>query len=196
MFFFTPLRLIASLMGLIVIGVPTAAIVFFLLAVAGSPGTCESREQPVAVTDEFAASFQAKWDQLEATLDSGQPSTFVFTQDEATSRARQWVEEHDAPVSDLLICFRTGDGSASAKIDVPFLPGDVDVLVHGTLILTGDRPEAEIDDLEIGGMPSFLSDMTKGFINGLIDDEAEKILLGHDYGLAFGEGEATISGQP
>ena len=193
---FTPLRLITTILGLVVIGLPLAAFAFFLLAIVGSPGACDTQGRTVAFSPEAAGSFQGKWDQLNATLDAGQVSTIVVDESEATSRAQLWIEEHDAPISDLLLCFNTGGGSASAKVDIPFFPGDVDVLVRGTLLLTGERPEAQIDDIEMGGLPGFLTDIAERFVNRVIDDQTEDIILTHDYGLAFGEGAATISGQP
>jgi hypothetical protein len=192
----TPLRLIGSLLALVVIGGPLAALALFLTAVVASPGTCKSGAGPIEPSLQLAVSFQQKWDQLNNTLDAGQVSSVTFTDDEATSRARLWVVEHDLPVSELFVCFAPEGGSASAKVDVPFVPGDVDVLVDGTLILTGDRPEADIQDIEVGGLPGPLADLGESIVDDLIDDQAEKLELDHDYGISFGPGEMTVSGQP
>ena len=191
-----PLRLLAWAFALVVIGTPLAALALFLLAVTGSPGSCEADDRAITISPELAASFQAKWDQLDATLDAGQVSTIVFDESEATSRARQWIEEHDLPASDVYICFEAQRGSASGKVDVPFFPGDVDVLIRGTLDLTGTRPEIEIEEIKAGGLPGPLTTLMKGSVIELIDDETKDLTLGHDYGIAFGDGEATISGQP
>lgn len=193
---FSLLRLFAWLLALVAVGTPLAAVAFFLLAIVGSPGSCEAGDQPIAVSLEAAATFQTKLDQLNDALEAGQVSTVVFDESEATSHARLWVEEHDAPVSDLLICFSADGGSASAKVDVPFFPGDVDVLIRGTMILTDVHPEADIDEIKVGGLPGPLTDLVEGFVNDLIEDQTEEIELSHDYGLTFGEGEITISGQP
>lgn len=192
----TPLRLAGTLLSLVVIGLPLAAVAVFLLAIIGSPGACDTQGRMVIISPQRAQTFEGKWRQLNATLDAGQVSTFVVDEGEATSRARAWIEEHDAPISDLLLCFNEDGGSASAKVDVPFFPGDVDILVRGTLLLTGERPEAAITDIEMGGLPGFLTDIPERFVNRLIDDQTEDVVLTHDYGLAFSEGEATISGQP
>lgn len=191
-----PLRLLAWLLALVVVGAPLAAVALFFLAIVGSPGSCQSEGRPVAFTLEAAASFQTKWDQLNATLDAGQVSTVVFNESEATSRARLWVDDHDVAVSDLFICFSAEGGSASGKVDVPFFPGDADVLIRGTMDLTGEHPEADIEEIEVGGLPGPVSNLVEGFINGLIEDQTDEIELDHDYGLTFGEGELTISGQP
>ncbi|MEX0785580.1 MAG: hypothetical protein WD939_02990 [Dehalococcoidia bacterium] len=192
----SPLRILAALLSVIVVGTPIAAFAFFLMAIIGDPGTCASGERTITVSPEAAASFQAKWDELDASLDAGQAASTTVTEDEATSRARAWLEERDAPISEALLCFSADGGSASAKVDVPFFPGDVDVLVRGTLLLTGEQPQAQIDDIEMGGMPGFMTEIAERFINRVIDNQTDDLALEHDYGLAFDEGEATVGGQP
>lgn len=191
-----PLRLLALLLGLIVIGVPLVVLILFILAVTGSPGSCVPDGRTITISPAGAASFQTKWEQLDAALDAGQVSTVVFDDSETTSRARQWIDEHDVPASDVYICFEAGRGSGSAKIDVPFFPGDVDVLVHGTLNLTGDHPKIEIDKIEAGGLPGPLTHLLEGFVIGLVDDQTQDLTLTHDYGIAFSDGQATVTGQP
>ncbi len=196
MFLLTPWRIVGTLLGLVVIGVPLLAVVFFLLAITGSPGSCEAEGRPIAGTLQDAASFQRRWDQLNSALNAGQPSTATFSENEVTGRARLWVEKTDVPVTDLFLCFKSGKGEASGKIDVPFFPGDVDVLVSGTAELTGEHPNVDLDDIEVGGLPGPLSTLVEGFINSLVDDHEEDIDLSHDYGVTFGDGTVTISGQP
>lgn len=191
-----PLRLLVWLLPLIVVGAPLAAVALFLLAIIGSPGSCETEGRPISYEPLRAVSFQQKWDQFNATLDAGQLSTVVLDESEATSRTRLWVEEHDVPVSDLFLCFSAEGGSVSGKVDVPFFPGDVDVLIRGTMDLTGEHPEAEIEEIEVGSLPGPLTDLVKGFVDDLIENQTEEIELAHDYGVTFGEGEVTISGQP
>jgi hypothetical protein len=193
---FRPLRLLALFLLLVVIGVPLAAVVLLILAVTGSPGSCVPEGRTISISPERAASFQAKWDQLDAALDAGQVSTVVFDDSEVTSRARRWIDEHDVPASDVYICFEAQRGSGSAKIDVPFFPGDVDVLVRGTLDLTGEHPKIKIDEIEAGGLPGQLTDLMEGFVINLVDDESNDLTLDHDYGITFGDGEATLTGQP
>lgn len=192
----SPFRVLAWLFGLLVLAVPGAAIALFLLAVVGSPGGCDSEGREVSADLASALSFQDKWDTMNDTLDAGQPSSATFTESEATARAQLWVEQHDAPVTDLKLCFSVDAGSGSAKVDIPFFPGDVDVLVHGTLDLTGEQPVARIDDIEMGSLPSPVADRIENFVTRLIDHETDEITLQHDYGLTFGEGTITINGQP
>ncbi|MEX2159167.1 MAG: hypothetical protein WEB04_07170 [Dehalococcoidia bacterium] len=194
--FLSPFRILAWFLALVMIGVPAAAVTLFLLAINGSPGECDSNGRTIVADLASAASFQQKWDDMTNALDAGQPSSATFTESEATSRAQLWAEEHDAPVSDLRLCFNAGGGSGSAKIDIPFVPGDVDVLVHGTLDLTGEKPEAEITDVDMGRLPGPVAGRIEDFITRLIDHETDDITLKHDYGLQFADGEVTITGQP
>ena len=193
--FFGPLRLLSLFISAVVIGVPLAAFGIFVVAVAGDPGSCENEDRPIAINDWAAASFQLKWDDLVTALDFGQLSTVDFSESEATSRARLWAEEHDVPVSRLFICFREDGGAISGTVDVPVLP-DVDVLVEGTFILDGDHPQSSIDKIEVGGLPSPLTNLVETFINDLIDDQTDEIDLSHSYNITFREGEVTISGVP
>ena len=185
------------MLALFVIGVPLAAVGLFILAVSGSPGSCENEERPILDTAERAIVFQLKWDRFNDTLDAGQESAVVLSESEVTSRARLWVDEQDVPVSDLLICFSVEGGAASGQVDVPFFPGDVDVLIRGTVDLRGEHPDIEIDELEVGNLPGPLTGLVEGFIEALINDQEEELELPeHDYGITFGEGDITIGGQP
>jgi hypothetical protein len=183
-------------MAVVVVGAPLVAVAVFLTAIIGSPGSCETEGRPISYDPALAVSFQEKWDQFDATLDAGQQSTVIFDEGEATSRAQLWVEEHDAPVSDLRLCFNVESGSASGKVDVPFFPGDVDILITGTMILIGEHPEADIEEIKVGGLPGPLTDLVEGFVTRLIKNQTEEIHLTHDYGVTFGAGEVTVSGQP
>ena len=193
---FNPFRLITTLFGIIVLATPIAAVAFFFVAIAGTPGTCEDESRPITTSLQLAAAFQDKWDGLNASLTAGQPAAVTFTESEVSSRADLWLEEHDAPIEEILICFGDGTASASGKIDIPFVPGDIDVLARGTLNLTGAVANADIDDLEVGGLPGPLTDLVESFINKVIEDQTEDLDLDHTYTLLFTEGQVTISGVP
>jgi hypothetical protein len=171
-------------------------VAFFFVAIAGSPGTCADESRPITTSIQLAGQFQDKWDALNVALDAGQPASANFSDSEVTSRADVWLEERDAPIDNVLICFSEGTASASAKIDIPFVPGDVDVLVSGTLILTGDVADADIDKIEAGGLPDPLTDLVENFIDDVIGDQTADLELSHDYTLLFTEGQVTVSGVP
>jgi hypothetical protein len=196
MMLFSPLRLLSAFLSLAVIGVLITTIVLFVVALSGDPGSCEDASRPITAQPQHADAFQQKWDQLNATLAAGQVSSTTFSENEVTARARRWVDENDVPVTELYICFTADGGAASGKVDVPFFPGDVDVLVRGTLDLRGEQPEVVIDEIEMGGLPGPVADFLKGRIDSLIEDQTEDLELTHDYGVTFAPGEITISGQP
>lgn len=194
--FLSPLRLIAWLVGLLIVGLPLAAVGLLLLATVGSPGACETDEQRAEPRGADALAFQVKWNQFNGALDAGQPSSVVFTENESTARARVWVEENDAPVTNLLVCFTAEDAAASGTIDLPLFPGGVDVVVRGTLDLRGERPRAVIDEIEIGDVPGFVTDRIDRLVNDVIEDQLNKIELDHDYGVGFEPNRITVNGQP
>ncbi len=191
-----PFRLLATLLGIIVIGAPIVAVGLFIVAVAGDPGTCEAEGRPIVFSESAATSYQTAWDGFQATLDSGQPATVTFNETEVSSRTQQWLDERDSPITDLRICFTDGGAGASAKLDVPFMPGDIDVLVRGTLILTGGEAKVDIDELEVGGLPGPLNDPVQSFVDDVIADELIDLEVERDYQLTFSEGSVTVSGQP
>lgn len=193
---FQPIRLLATLLGIIVVGAPLAAVGLFIIAVAGDPGTCEAEGRPIVFSEAAAASYQTAWDGFQATLDSGQAATVTFNETEVSSRAQQWLDERESRITELRICFTEGGAGASAKLDVPFMPGDIDVLVRGTLILTGDHVEVDIDEVEVGGLPGPLNDPVQSFVDDVIEDETIDLELERDYQLAFSEGSVTVSEQP
>ncbi len=158
----SPLRLISWLLALLIIGLPVAAIAFFVLAITGSPGSCEEEGRPITAEPSQAASFQQDLDQLKAALDAGQAASVVLDDREATSRARLWSDEHDLPISDIVVCFSAEGGAASGKIDIPFLPVDVGVLIRGTVDLTGDH--AEIVSERRGGGGGKMSELRRAKI--------------------------------
>ena len=191
-----PFRLISTLLGILVLATPVVAVTLFFFAIAGSPGACGDETRPITTSDELASLFQDKWDALDATLDAGQPASVTFTESEVTSRADAWLSGQDAPIDDVLICFEDDTASASAKIDIPLVPGNIDVLVSGTLILTGEVVQIQIDEIEVGGLPSPLTDLVEDFIDDIFEDQTEELVLGHTYTLVFTEGEVTVSGLP
>ena len=193
---FNPIRLIAALLGILVLATPIAAVVFFFVAIAGSPGNCGGDEKTITTSLSLAAAYEEKWDSLEAALDAGQTSSVTFSESEVTSRASVWLQEQDAPIDDVMICFGEGTAATSAKIDIPFVPGDIDVLARGSLILTGTVADSELTDLEVGGLPGPLTDLVEDFINNVIEDQTEDLDLDHSYTLVFTEGQVTISGVP
>ena len=67
---------------------------------------------------------------------------------------------------------------------------------RGTLILTGDQVQIEIDELEVGGLPGPLNDYVESFVADVIADETIDLELKFNLQLTFTEGAVTVSAQP
>lgn len=183
-----------ALGAVIVIPIALAA-ALFAAAVLGSPGECDSGGRPVNVSPSQAAAFRAKLDDLNDRLDAAQPTSFQFTESEAASRAVEFLDEHDAPIENLKVCFHENQASASGTVDIPFGP-NVDAKLTGTLDLTGDTPKLNVD-IDVGSVPGFVTGAVEWFVERIADDQLVEIdLEEHDYRLEFAEGTATLFGTP
>ena len=70
----------------------------------------------------------------------------------------------------------------------------VDLLVRGTLDISGDRPKVEIESVQAGNLPGFvpLEEFLASF-----DDEARTLNLGVNLtSVAFSEERVTLQGAP
>ena len=80
-----PLRLLVWVLPVLLFAVPAVAFALYLAAVLGSPGSCVGEDRPITFTLQAASSFQEKWDQLNASLDAGQPATEPYSVPHLTS---------------------------------------------------------------------------------------------------------------
>ena len=161
------------------------------LVVTGSPGTCSDREiAPVSAA--VAAQLDDRWDQFSADITSAASSIGV-SESEATSRARQYVEDEDVPVDDLRVYFCDG-GSGQLAGKVKAMGIDVDFVVTGHLDISGNRPVVELDSIDIGNMPGFVADTV---FDLLLDDDARTLELDENLlGSEISDGMIEISGGP
>ncbi len=168
----------------------------FGLVVTGGPDECAAGgSDPIVFSQANADSFQQKWDAFDAALDGGSPASVTFTESEVSSRA-WWVVVDEAEEADDIfegprVCLHDGYGEVSATLDLPgFL--DVKMKARGTAEIT-DELVVDIDDLDIGNVPGFLSDwLNAEDIRGDLTDQH----LEHNYTLTLREGEARVDGTP
>ena len=177
-----------------------AAVIFVganvLLAFSGGPGPCTPGGDPITVNAANADGFQQKWDGFDAVLDGASPSSVSFDESEVTSRADQYIrDEADVDFNDIRICIHDGSGEATGSLEA-ILGLDTNVKISGTLDLSGDTPVAQIDDIEIGNVPGFITNAIEGFIEDAVDEALEDIDLKHTYTPTLTEGEAQIDGLP
>jgi len=192
---FAPFRLVLAIVGAVVGVVVVLAALTALAAFVGSPGECDSGDREVESSSALAQQFQAKLDDFEAELDAGQAASFTFDESEATSRGREFLEEENAPIEDLKVCFNPEGPSASGKLSA-VLGLDVTVKVSGDLDLSGEHPHIDDLDIDVGSVPGFITGGLEGVVKGVINDQLDHIDVEHQLSITFGEGTATLSGQP
>ena len=190
----------------IAIGITTTifvAVVIFaavntVLAFSNGPGVCKPGGGPIAVNAANADSFDQKWDDLDATLDGGSPSSITLNESEISSRAdRYFTEEQALDFRDVRVCIHDGYGEATGTLDA-ILGLEVEIKLRGTMDLTGDTPKTEIDDIEFGKVPGWLVDIADAIfgVEGDIDEALKDIELKHTYTPTLTEGRAKIDGVP
>ena len=192
---FTPIRLVLAAIGTIM-GIVTLVVVLTVLAAfVGSPGECDSGGREVVVSAALAQSLQDKLDTFDEQLDAGQAASFTFDESEATSRGQQFLDEKNAPIDDLKVCFNSEGASASGKVSA-VLGMDLDVKVSGDVDLSGEHPRLDDLNIDVGRVPGFITGGIEGIVKDVINDQLDHIDVEHQLQITFGEGTATLSGQP
>ncbi len=190
----------------IAIGITTTifvAVVIFaavntILAFSNGPGQCTPGGGPIPVNAANAEKFGQKWDDFDAVLDGGSPSSVTFSESELSSRAdRYFTEEQALDFRDVRVCIHDGYGEATGTLDA-ILGLQVEVKLKGTMDLTGDTPKTEIDDIEFGKVPGWLIDLTDAILGAEddIDEALKDIELKHTYTPTLTEGQVQIDGVP
>jgi hypothetical protein len=165
-----------------------AVVVGGLLVVTGSPDTCSDREVPVS--EVIAAELDERWDQFSTDIAAAAASIDI-TESEATSRARQYIEDEDVPMEDLRVYFcNDGKGQLAGKVKTI----GVDFVVTGHLDLSGEHPVVELDSIDVGNMPDFVADRVFDLL--LDDDDRTLELDEHLVGSEIIDGLIIISGEP
>ena len=192
---FSPFRLVLAAVSAITGVVVLVVVLTALAAFVGSPGECDSGDREVEVSSALAQQLQDKLDDFDEQLDAGQAASFTFDESEATSRGREFLEEKNAPIEDLKVCFNGERVSASGKLDA-VLGLDVRVKVSGRVNFSGEHPRVDDLDIDLGGVPGFITGGLEGLIEDVINDQLDHIDVEHQLEITFGEGTATLSGQP
>jgi hypothetical protein len=177
--------IVSSLLSLLVI----VTVVGAVLAVTGTPEACVDREVPSSPIETIG--LVANWAAFEAQASRGE-ATIDVTEAQATSIGTQYIEEKDVPVEDLQVFF-CPDGTAEAAGKVSALGISANVVVRGTLDLSGAKPQIQIDEIKAGNLPSSASTSLVNFVLERKDFrtlDIEPRLLEIDYA----DGTATIRG--
>jgi hypothetical protein len=194
----SPLRAAIGIFSTLVVAVVIFAGVNAILAFSDGPGQCTPGGGPITVNAANAEKFDQKWDDFDAVLDGGSPSSVTFNESELSSRADRYFREETAlDFKDVRVCIHDGYGEATGTLDA-ILGLQVEVKLKGTMDLTGDAPKTEIDDIEFGKVPGWLVDVADA-ISGAeddIDEALEDIELKHTYTPTLTEGQVRIDGVP
>jgi hypothetical protein len=168
--------------------------VLVALAATGGPGSCTPGGGPTTIDAANAAGFTGKWNVLSAALDGGGPANANFNESEISSRANEYLKQKNAPLDNPRVCLHNGKGEATAKFS--FFGFTAKLKLAGTMQLNGKHPQAKIDSIEIGSIPSFLTSPAETLVNSALDDVLNGVNLDHKYAPVLTDGQAAIAGTP
>lgn len=194
----SPLRTAIWTISTLVVAVVIFGLVMTVLAFSNGPGQCTPGGGPITVSAANAEKFDQKWDDLDAVLDGGSPSSVTFNESELSSRADEYFREEQAlDFRDIRVCIHDGYGEVTGALDA-ILGLQVEIKLKGTMDLTGDAPKTEIDDIEFGRVPGWFVDTTDAIFGAEddIDEALEDIELKHTYTPTLTEGQVRIDGVP
>jgi len=160
-----------------------------ILVFTGKPSPCVDRFIPVSAA--ASARTDDKWDAFKAQAASGN-ATVTYTEIEITSRGVAYLDEKDVPLSDLQVFF-CPRGYAEATGTIRGLGRDINVLVRGTLDLSGTKPRIHIMSVRAGNLPAFVATR---LVNQVLDRSDVKTLnLSVPLkSVAIADGTATLTG--
>ena len=188
---------VGAVMGVIMLLVGGAllfVIAIGALAATGGPGDCTPGGGTLTIDATHSDAFKQKWASFNDLLNANSPSSVTLTESEISSRADTYLKEKDAPIKHPRACIH--DGSAEGQASVSFAGITMKFKVKGTLDLTGARPKAKIDSMEVGNVPGWLLSPARKFVNSAIDTELNKVTLDHHYTAVLKPGQADVGGTP
>ena len=184
------MALILKIVGLGIGGVAVVAGVAVVLVLTGSPQACSDRVIPQS--PQAKLELQNKWDGFKLQASTG-AAEVKFTEREVTSRGIEFLNREGVPLENLQVFF-CGPGFAEAT--ATFVGGGpaVDLLIRGTLDISGNRPKIEIESVQAGNLPSLVP--LEGMLAAL-DEEARTLNLGVNLtAVIFSEERVTLQGGP
>ncbi len=155
--------------GVVIGGVVLGGILVF----TGDPKPCVDRSSTAsnaAVTALFA-----RWNQFTADAQAG-PATVTFNEEEATSRAQQYLNEKDIPLDNAQVYF-CPSGRGQVKGRVSALGRDINILLEGRVDTTQQPPVIVVDEIKAGNLPSSVAE---AIVGDRLDKNGVKVL---DFGI-------------
>ncbi|HEV8574798.1 MAG TPA: hypothetical protein VGR43_08835 [Dehalococcoidia bacterium] len=192
--FKSPLGIIISLFSGVIGIVVIAGVGISALALTGGPAPCTPGGGTIEISDAQASSFDAKWDQLDAALNGGGPSSISLSESEISSRANKYIDDKGGDVDNVRVCVHDGYGEVTGSVDVAV--GNGDFRVKGAVALSGGRPVVDFQDVELGNVPGFALAPFENAVEDAIQELLDDITLDHTYTPTLTEGKAEVSGTP
>jgi hypothetical protein len=179
--------------AVVILGAVTTA-----LAYSGGPGHCTPGGGQITVNDANADSFDKKWDEMDTILDGGSHASITLNESEISSRAERYFGEKDLDFEEVRVCIHDGYGEATGKLDYGLFGLQVELMLTGTMDLTGDTPKVVLDSIEFGSVPDVFIDIYDAILptTNSVDDALDDIELKHTYTPTLTEGQAQIEGVP
>ncbi len=175
-----------AIFGTIVVLAVVAAVLVF----TGTPKACVDRL--VTISPGSIAEFQNNWDGFKLRAASALTSA-TFTESQITARGVKFLADEGIDIENLQV-YLCQEGYAEAT--GTFVGGgpNIDLLVRGTLDLSGGLPLIDIDKIQGGNLPGFLP---MGALVDSIDDEAKELNISVNLtSITFSDGSVTIQGAP
>ena len=121
-----------------------------------------------------------------------------------TSRAAQWVDETDAPLKDVTVCFYDGTAEARARAempvlaDVPLLGGafEADVRILGRIETEGGVARVTITEIDAGDIPDWATGPVEDDLEEIVNSRLDDYDVGHTYTVTYRERQIEIVGTP
>jgi hypothetical protein len=121
-----------------------------ILVFTGDPSPCVDRTS-VPSNAAVTALFE-RWNAFQAATASG-PANVTFSEEEATSRAQQYLNEKDIPLENAQVYF-CPSGRGQVKGQVRALGRDIKVLLEGRVDASQEPPVIIVDEIKAGNLPS------------------------------------------
>ena len=182
--------IIVKIFGIIVAVVVVIVVVGALLVVAGKPASCVDRM--ATVSPAASQALRSKWDQFKVQA-AARPASVTFNESEVTSRGVEFLQGQQMAVEGLQV-FLCQEGYAQATGVYTGAGVGIDVLVQGTLDLSGPNPRLDFQKIQAGNLPGFL---TTGRLAGILSEDAKTLRLGVKLtSITLGDGQVTLAGAP
>ena len=193
-FFKSPIGIVLGFLSSLIMLAIVVVAVTGVLAFTGGPSACTPGGDTIVLDDANSQAFDQKWDQLDASLDSGAPTAISLSESEISSRADSYIRDRGGDVSEVRVCIHDGFGEVTGKVDA--FVGDARFKVKGTVTLSGGHPVADFQDIEVGNVPGAVLGPFENAVEDAIQELLDDITLKHAYTPALQPGSAAINGTP